>query len=192
MKKPILTTLLVLCALALPIALAAHQRAQLRHLYAVRHGVLYRSAQLPPAGLQRAVRDLGIRTVVNLRDGVSDPDRAEEDFCKSNGLRFVRIPQTSWLGGQRVAPATAGLEQFLDLLREPANHPILIHCYRGVHRTGGYVAIYRMEVEGWSNEQAVAEMMACGYDEVHEHRDVLGFLQTYRPVGTKINYRDSR
>ena len=41
---------------------------------------------------------------------------------------------------------------------EPANQPVLIHCQRGAERTGTLLAVYRMEHDGWSAEEAYGEM----------------------------------
>jgi len=176
-------TVLVLTAVGVPIAFAVRQSAQLRHLHAVRPGVLYRSAQLPVAGLARIVKDHGIRTVVNLRDGTTAADQAEEAYCISNGIRFVRIAPLKWDGVQGGAPIDAGLKTFLDVVQDPANHPVLVHCWRGVHRTGGYVAVYRMEFEGWDLGRAVKEMVDLGYDQLGEHGDVRAYLNSYRLGG---------
>ena len=174
---------LVVAGLATPVAVALHQRHQLRGLHVVREGVLYRSAQLPVAGLERAVADHGIRTVVNLRDGTTAADRAEEAWCLANGIRFVRIPPLSWAGVQGNAEVEAGFTRFLEVMRDPANHPVLIHCYRGFHRTGGYVAIYRVEFEGWSVARAVEEMVDLGYTILDQHQDVQAYLASYRRTG---------
>src|SRR5262249_5990530 len=142
----------------------------------VRPGALYRSGQMKLVGLQQMIRQHGIRTVVNLRDGLDAPDRAEEAYCHEAGVRFVRIRPLSWEGVRGNAPIDQGLETFLNVLRDPANHPVLVHCQAGIHRTGLYVAFYRMELEGWSKERALGEMIAVGYDELYKHADVCGYL----------------
>lgn len=178
-----IATTLVLAAVALPVAFAHREYGQLRHLHAVRPGVLYRSAQLPVAGLRRAIQDHGIRTVVNLRDGSTAADQAEEAYCAAAGIRFVRIAPLHWDGVQGSAPVDAGLKRFLDVVADPANHPVLVHCYRGVHRTGGYVAVYRMELEGWDLDRAIQEMIDLGYTQIGDHADVLTYLRSYRRSG---------
>jgi protein tyrosine/serine phosphatase len=64
---------------------------------------------------------------------------------------------------------------------DPRNYPVLVHCFAGVHRTGAYCAIYRMEYEGWSNAEAIAEMRRCGYDDVDAEWDIYGYLEQYQP-----------
>jgi tyrosine-protein phosphatase SIW14 len=178
---PLAGVVVVLGLIAGPVLLAARQQAQTRNFRVVRPGVLYRSGQMTIAGLRRAIHDCGIRTVVNLRDGSTGPDRVEEEFCANEEIGFLRIPPRRWWGeGERV-PAEEGIRKFLAVLAEPHNHPVLVHCFAGVHRTGAYVAVYRMEFEGWTNEQAIAEVKAGGYSSLDEELDVLGFLEHYRP-----------
>jgi protein tyrosine/serine phosphatase len=41
---------------------------------------------------------------------------------------------------------------------DPANHPVLVHCFAGVHRTGAHIAIYRMVHDRWPNAKALGFM----------------------------------
>ena len=174
---------LVVSAIAVPVLFGHRERLDARHLRVVREGVLYRSAQLPTSGIARAVKDLGIRTVVSLRDSDRPADQVEERFCVEQGIRFVRIEPLSWDGVQGSAPIDAGLARFLEVMSEPKNHPVLVHCYRGVHRTGAYVAVYRMECEGWSRERALTEMVTAGYDLLDKHDDLRGYMNAYKASG---------
>jgi tyrosine-protein phosphatase SIW14 len=175
--------LVVGVALAGPVAFALHQRAQTPNFHIVREGVLYRSAQMSLSGLQHTNHDLGIRTVVNFRDGTQPADRAEEEYCRRAGIRFVRIPPMSWDGVRGTAEVDAGVDRFLAVMRDRRNFPVLVHCMAGIHRTGAYCAIYRMEREGWSNERAIAEMKAHGYANLDAELDIREYLTTYRPAG---------
>jgi protein tyrosine/serine phosphatase len=177
-----LGSLIVLSFIAAPIALAVHQQAQTRNFRVVRPGVLYRSGQMTKDGLQRILNDYGIKTVINLRDGVTAQDMAEEEFCKSQEITFVRIMPNRWgdVGGS--VPVEAGVRQFRAIMSDPSNYPVLVHCFAGIHRTGAYCAIYRMEREHWSNARAIDEMKACGYTNLDEELDILGFMEQYRPT----------
>ena len=79
------------------------------------------------------------------------------------------------------APVDDGVDRFLAVMRDPKNYPVLIHCFAGIHRTGAYCAVYRMEMEGWSNEQAIAELKSYGYVNFDIEDDIRGYLTTYRP-----------
>jgi tyrosine-protein phosphatase SIW14 len=73
------------------------------------------------------------------------------------------------------------VEQFLQILSDPRHHPVLVHCFAGIHRTGAYCAIYRMEFEGWPRERALLEMKSCGYDNLESEYDIRGYLEQYQP-----------
>jgi protein tyrosine/serine phosphatase len=170
----------VLALIVGPVVYAIHEEKQMRNFRVVRDGVLYRSARMTLAGLKRAINDYGIRTVISLR--VADSyDRAEEEFCQKAEINFYRLPPRSWDTSYRVAEAEVNVRQFRAILEDPDNYPILVHCFAGIHRTGAYVAIYRMECEGWTNEAAIAEVEALGYDNLDRELDVLGYLEQYRP-----------
>lgn len=185
--KAILATsvgvVIILAGIAAPVAIALGEQARLRNFHVVRDGVLYRSAQLSRAGLERVVRDHGVRTVVSLRDGSKDSDKEEQAYCEARGIRFVRIPPHGWEGVQGTAPIDAGFKTFLDTLADPARRPVLVHCYRGVHRTGQYVAAYRVEYEGWSVPEALREMVDRGYDLLDQHDDVRAYFASYKRTG---------
>jgi protein tyrosine/serine phosphatase len=186
-------TLAGLSAVALliagPVAFSARQLRQTRNLRVVREGVLYRSAQLPLDGLKRVIHDYGIRTVVTLRDshdpGLTPPDIAEENYCTNQEINYLRLPPLAWedrTNPRGPAPVEENVRKFLKVMSDRSNYPVLVHCFAGVHRTGAFTAIYRMEFERWTHAEALAEMRACGYTTLDEELDILGFLERYRPA----------
>src|SRR3954447_22295108 len=80
---------------AAPLLYASHRQHHLRNFRVVEPGVLYRSGQLTPAGLERVLHDYGIKTVITLRTSrdphIPPPDTWEFDFCKKHDARHVRI-----------------------------------------------------------------------------------------------------
>jgi protein tyrosine/serine phosphatase len=188
MRRFVLTFLGVVVVVALiagPVVFALHEQRQTRNFRVVREGVLYRSGQMSEPGLKRVLHDYLIRTVVTLRDKKSEdglpPDLAEERYCQEQGIKYVRIPPRTWGGPDGDVPAEEGVRTFREVMSDPRNYPVLVHCFAGIHRTGAYTAIYRMELEHWSNEQAIAEMIACGCDTFYETPDIRGYLEGYVP-----------
>jgi len=117
-------------------------------------GIL-RGAQPKPEGYA-TLKAMGIRTVVNLRTR-----HGEREAVEAAGMRYVEIPM-SFL--KKVDPAA--VRKALSVMTDPANQPVFIHCSRGVDRAGVVVAVYRMEVDGWSEAEAEAEMEALGFHEI--------------------------
>ena len=184
---PFVGSLLVVALIVgAPLGYASYRKHNLRNLRVVKEGVLLRSGQLSLAGLERVIHDYGVRTVVSLRDsydnpGTNPPDATEEKFCRNLDLKYVRIPPRQWWSADGPAPADQGVRAFLEVMDDPANYPVLVHCFAGVHRTGAHVAVYRMEYEHWTNAQAIAEVRAFGYVNLDDEWDVLGYLEQYRP-----------
>jgi predicted protein tyrosine phosphatase len=176
-----LGVVVVLALIAGPVAFAIHQQAQTRKFRVVRPGVLYRSGQMTRDGLARILNDYRIRTVISLRDGLTSSDKAEEVFCNSMEVNFLRILPSQWgdVGGS--VPVAEGVRKFREVMSDPRNFPVLVHCFAGIHRSGAYSAIYRMEFEHWSNADAIAEMKECGYTNLDKELDILEFLEQYRP-----------
>jgi protein tyrosine/serine phosphatase len=153
----------------------------------VRENVLYRCGQLTLTGLKEVIHDKGIKTVVTLRDRTGDgdgsPDLAEEEYCRAQEINYYRIPPAHWESADAgPPPVEKGVKKFRAIMADPANYPVLVHCFAGVHRTGAYCAIYRMEFEHWTNAEAIAEVKALGYSNLDEELDVLGYLEHYCPT----------
>jgi protein tyrosine/serine phosphatase len=169
-----------------PAGFICYQQSQIRNFRVVREGVLYRSGQTSLGGLKRIIHDYGIRTVVTLRDaarvGDLPPDWEEEAYCKAQDIAYYRITPRNWWAPDGSVPAEEGVRTFVQVMKNPDNFPVLIHCFAGVHRTGAFCAIYRMEFEHWSNTAAIAEMKSCGYFNLDDELDILNYLEHYRPA----------
>jgi tyrosine-protein phosphatase SIW14 len=179
---PILGVATVIALIVGPVVYAVHEEKATRNFRVVREGVLYRSAQMTLPGLKRAFHDYGIRTVISLRYEDRPDDLVEEEFCRKEEVAFYRLPPKHWDTTDGPAEAEPNVRKFRDIISDPDNYPILVHCFAGIHRTGAYVAIYRMEREHWTNEAAIAEVQALGYDHLDVELDVLGYLEQYRPT----------
>ena len=70
-------------------------------------------------------------------------------------------------------------------LDDPANYPILMHCAEGIERAGLAAALYRLERMGWTNEQAVAELIALGVAKKlrtgAKPQKYVDFMRAYKP-----------
>ncbi len=177
---------IVAALIGLPLSYA-HQREKLqRNFRVVEDGKLYRSAQLNPEGLGRVINDYGIKTAISFRypsePGQTPPDQWEVEFCKKLGVNHVHITPDVWSPDKEgVIPAQKGVDQFLKVMNDPRNQPALVHCFRGAHRTGIHCAIYRMEFNKWSNEEAISEMKALGYTNLDEEENIRTYLSQYTP-----------
>jgi protein tyrosine/serine phosphatase len=93
---------------------------------------------------------LGIKTVVDLRQGGPDD---EQTLLENAGVKFYSIPMTTSL-----PPSETVIHQFFQIVNDPANQPVFVHCEDGHIRTGVMTALYRITHDGWTADQAYAEM----------------------------------
>jgi protein tyrosine phosphatase (PTP) superfamily phosphohydrolase (DUF442 family) len=130
----------------------------------------YRGAQPDAAGF-RALKQLGIKTVVDLQ---KDGKKQEAGWVRDAGMQYVNIPLSS------TKPATAAqTEYFLKLVNDPANWPVYVHCAGGRHRTGEMTAIYRVTHDTWSADRAFAERKDYDYYAFGGHGSLRDYVYRY-------------
>jgi protein tyrosine/serine phosphatase len=121
---------------------------------------LYRGGIPSHQGLQE-LKGLGVSTVVCLLDG-SGKDAAtvadEKQATGALGLKWVNL----------VVPYGVELprdlaEQFIAIATDPSQTGVYVHCKKGKDRTGEMVAAYRIRFQGYTAEQAIAEMQQYHY-----------------------------
>jgi tyrosine-protein phosphatase SIW14 len=131
---------------------------------------IYRGAQPSEAGIE-TLRQRGVRTVINLRD---DPVSDEQEIVQRAGLRYVQIPTSPW----KVEP-----EKIREFLKEikTVPRPVFVHCALGRDRTGLEIAVYRIVVQKWSRQDAIAELYAYGYNwAIYPH--IAKYIKEFEPA----------
>ena len=129
---------------------------------------LYRGAQPTAEGIRR-LKELGVRTVVNLRNLHSDHDEIGD-----SGLKYVHIGMNAWNAEE------ADVVEFLKVVSDPENWPAFVHCEHGSDRTGTMCAVYRIVVQGWTIDEAVREMTEGG----------MGFHETWQNLPAYLRSLD--
>ncbi|QVL34664.1 tyrosine-protein phosphatase [Telmatocola sphagniphila] len=183
--RVLLSLLLVAVIIGGPFAYASHNLKQIRNFRVLVPGKVYRSGQASLERTKKTIEELGIKSVISLRDarpGASTAQYdAEENLVRSMGLNYLKLTPRAWGRENGQEPEVQpNVDQFLKLLDNPKNYPIWIHCFAGTHRTGAYCAIYRMEYEHWSNEKAMAELKELGYINL-DNENIHDYLDGYKP-----------
>jgi protein tyrosine phosphatase (PTP) superfamily phosphohydrolase (DUF442 family) len=97
---------------------------------------------------------LGVKTVIDLR---LDAKSSSRELAEAAGLTYVNIP----IDGHGT-PTDDQATAFLKAVDGTAG-TVYVHCAGGRHRTGSMVAVYRMTHNGWTVDQAYAEMEAYDF-----------------------------
>jgi len=133
----------------------------------------YRGAQ-PKGSDYRDLAALGVKTIIDLqRDGPSN----EAGLVTGAGMKFFRIGMTT-----SEAPTDGQIAQFFEIVTNPANQPVYVHCAGGRHRTGTMTALYRMTFDGWNAAQAYTEMKQFHFEGFPDHPVLRNYVYAYHPA----------
>jgi predicted protein tyrosine phosphatase len=118
-------------------------------LTVISRGKVYTSAAMSVGALEKTVKRLGLRTVVDLRgpqEGEVDI-KAEKDLLQRMGVHHLNLDSPQ-------VPPDELRDRYLDWLSEEEHRPALIHCNHGQGRAVLYGALWRIEAEGMDPETA--------------------------------------
>lgn len=138
---------------------------------------IYRGGQPDDAGYAW-LKAHGFKTVISFRSWHDERRKVE-----AAGMRSVLIPIQADIFGS-TPPTDAQIREFFRIVLNPALQPVYFHCAHGKDRTGTMAALYRMEVDGWTNDEAHREMDRFGFH--HIYKDLHNFVLRYRPRGTFV------
>ncbi len=124
----------------------------------ITEGKVYKSGVIPPDEIAYYVKKYHIKSIVDLRfPGTADLENnpeipaeltaEQEAVAKIKGINYFN-------NGSDQVPNQKNLGVFFKIMDNKANYPVLIHCFHGTGRAEMYSAIYRIEYEKWSNEEA--------------------------------------
>lgn len=133
------------------------------------HPGLWRSGQPGTKVDWLTLQRLGIETVVKLNFSKEGSDAA----ARILGMTLYELPiqpnsREPWRVLER--PDRAAIFQALGVMMGHQN--VLVHCTHGADRTGLVIGMYRVLHDGWSKQDAYAEMLEHGF-----HPELLGLQQ---------------
>lgn len=123
------------------------------------HEGLYRGGR-PSVQDLKELKQMGIKTILNLENH-RYPVSQEKKVAAALNLNYISIPTASFF-----KPKDVRVDQVLEILADPAQYPIFIHCTHGRDRTGMMVGLYRVEKEGWPAAMAYREMKDLGFRKI--------------------------
>ena len=174
MRKKLILALLVVAAGGAVAWTVADRYYPVHHWAVVHPGVLYRSGQPDAGQIRRLARRYHIRTVVNLRAAERPGPWLDVERRALDQAGVARVDIAMGRGGN----AAEHLLQFLNVATSSEHQPVWVHCEAGSARTGYAVAGYRIAVQRWSYEAALAEAKRLRFDEVApKHSEYVAILK---------------
>ena len=131
---------------------------------------VWRGALPGREGYEALARVLGVRRVFSLTDRVA---KGEKQRALAAGMRdWQHIPFSD-----REPPAPALVLDWLNYMRTAtAQDPVYTHCMGGRHRTGVLIGVLRVTDQGWTKQQAYAEMRRYGWYSALGHQPLLDWF----------------
>ena len=134
---------------------------------------IYRGGQPTDEGFKK-LAELGIKTVIDLRQ-IGEHSQADEQKAVTDlGMRYVSIPMKGLS-----TPKDDLVAAVQKILNESGSGPVFVHCKRGADRTGMVVAVYRISHDRWENKKALAE--AKSYGMSFFERAIQHYVMDYKP-----------
>ncbi|KAF3399963.1 putative tyrosine-protein phosphatase [Penicillium rolfsii] len=96
---------------------------------------------------------IGIKTILRLVE--EDYDSAVKHFLIENGVRSLCVVIVPNKAGS-VKSNHETVDAVMTIIMDPENHPLVVHCNQGKHRTGSMIGCFRT-LQGWEQEDIVAE-----------------------------------
>ena len=128
---------------------------------------LYRGAQPQKKGFAE-LKKMGIKTIVNMRSS-----KKYKKQIKASGINYIHIKVRTW------KPKKKDFQRFLDIVTDPKNQPVFLHCKHGADRTGTASALYRIKVQKWDVEKAIEEMEKGGYNFHSYFTNLKPFIRSF-------------
>ncbi len=152
-------------------------------------GKVYSSGVIPPEKIRDYVEEYQIKTIIDFRHphiidelnpaNGTDIELEQKAVAKIAGVRHVNIPSDQ-------VPTRQNLDSLYKVLDQENAYPVLMHCYHGTGRAQIYSAIYRIEYEGMSNEEARSKTRTLlKFSSFDDGKPKGEFLKAYKTRSTK-------
>ncbi len=127
---------------------------------------LYRSAQ-PMYNYEYAWmrKKLGIKTIINLRS----ESQHDDVFGVKLGFKVI-----DFLVPDHKAPTEQQINDFIEIIKDRTNFPLLFHCEHGHGRTSTFCIASRIAM-GWTLKEALDEEKRV-FKYTFKHQDQIDFL----------------
>ncbi len=117
----------------------------------------------------------GFRSVLSLRVGNEGVDLVRERSLVENfKMRYFNIPVVS------SAPRPEQADEFIRLVNEKSNHPMLITC-GSANRVGAFMMIYRVIEQDWNEDKAFDEGLKIGMSSENLKKFARDYIAQHKP-----------
>lgn len=128
------------------------------HFAIVQPGILYRGGFQGMRRFENAYRQRPFKTLVNFQsdqdlEQYKDDEVKAQAFCKEHGIKWIHMPMK-----QKTPPTQEQIDEFVKIVKDPANQPVFCHDSQGVIREGMMVAVWQKIGMGYDYDTCMANV----------------------------------
>lgn len=148
----------------------------------VEPGRIYRGAWQQEWPMRQIVAQHKIKTIVALaHTPTHELVKQEKELAAELGCAWVHVPIVDDRTIESDDALFDRLEEAAAIVADPAKQPVYFHCHHGINRASMVQMAYRMLYDGWSLEQATAEISKTfglrAVDEGPDYRHMSRFYE---------------
>jgi protein tyrosine/serine phosphatase len=151
--------LLVIIAVVVIAVTLLVRHFHIKNFFVVREDVLYTSGQPRRMDYTRLLYRYHIGTIVNVRTAAEHRERnwynEEITWVRNNGVKYFELPVDRSVNRADYFPDEATQRQFLDIIRDKNNLPVLLHGSSGRKRVSMLAAVWLIKAEGFSTKEVI-------------------------------------
>ncbi len=152
---------IVIIVLAVFVITGLVRHFHIKHFRVVEPGVFYISGQPRGMDYTRLLYKYHIGTFINVRSSAEHREQLwynhEVTWMRQNGAKYIELPVPK-AGPNANFPDENTRRQFISVIRDPANRPVLLHCSNGTSRAPLFAAIYFVQIKGLTIEQTLTNV----------------------------------
>ena len=164
-QSPVAMIIILLIIVAAVILLVRH--FHIKNFHTIKPGVLYTSGQPRRMDYTRLLYKYHIATIVNVRSASEHRERnwynEEITWVRDNGVKYQEMP----IEKGNYFPDKETQDQFLDIMADKENLPVLLHGSSGKKRVSMLTAVWLIKSSGLSVKETIEVV-----NEINDDREV--------------------
>ncbi len=147
----------ILLVTAAAILLVRH--FHIKNFHIIEPDVLYTSGQPRGMDYTRLLYKYHIGTIVNVRSAAEHREKnwhnEEVTWVRNNGVKYFELPIDRSVNRANYFPDQANQEEFLKIMADKANLPVLLHGSSGRKRVSMLTAVWVVKAQGYTVADAI-------------------------------------
>ena len=156
-KQSLVALYVILLVTAAVILLVRH--FHIKNFHTIKPGVLYTSGQPRGMDYTRLLYKYHIGTIVNIRSASEHREEnwynEEVTWVRNNGVKYFELPIDRSINRANYFPDQATQKEFLKIMADKTNLPVLLHCSDGRKRVSMLTAVWAVKDQGYTVAEVI-------------------------------------